>query len=329
MPRSKTPPEQRLKACIICGEMFNYTGTNSKTCGKHGKRKTCRCATCDTNYIYIYGSKESNFRYCSTECRKNKVKKQRSYGERTCLACGSLFNAQSHNQKLCPAHIKHTSRECVTCGVQFWGSSTGCKKAGKYCSKLCHPQKIKKPKLELAKPKLELKPNPPLFTRRPKGPTGERVRYNCLVCGVGITNDNATSKYCSAHRYYYKASCQYCHTEFHTPRSNPQRYCNEACRLNNLKRCTVCGVEYDPPTKTAIYCPTHAKGGPDANKYNFHWKHGAPTTVGDPNVNPYKVGVVKNCETRKHTECSGKMMVFANQWTECTHCARMVDSSMD
>lgn len=335
MPRSKIPPEQRLKACILCGEIFNYTGTNSKTCGKHRKHKTCRCATCNTNYIYFYGSKESNYRYCSAICKKNKVRKQGYYGERSCVACGALFNAQSHNQKLCPAHIKKKPWKCVTCGVSFWGPSTGAKRAGRYCSTACHPKKVEK-KTKVAKlkalPQAKVKPKPPelkpaipLANGRPKGPTIEKVKDYCAVCKVVIPNENKISKYCTEHRYYAKVQCRFCKADFHTPRSDKKLYCHETCRLNDQKPCQVCGVYFQPLTKGQIYCDTHNKGGPDANKYSIHWKMGAPAFVGNPKDNPYKAGVLKPCEaTEKHPDCSGTMMVFANEWTRCIHCAKML-----
>lgn len=297
MPRSKIPPDQRLKCCVICGEIFNYTGTNSKTCGKHGKHKTCRCATCNKRYIYIYGSKEAHYHYCSVDCKKNKKKKERFYSERSCLICKMLFVAKSHNQKMCIAcRSKKTQKE----------------------TKIIEPKIVKPPKP---------KPLIPLPLSRPKDPIVKQLKNDiCAVCAVPVQSKNYTQVYCSEHRYFHKKHCRYCKEAFHSPKAEKQVYCQETCRLNDQKPCQVCGVYFQPLTKAQIYCDTHNKGGPDANKYCLHWMGGAPATVGDVKKNPYKAGTIKQCEaTEKHPDCSGTMMVFANEWTRCVHCAKMLN----
>lgn len=329
MPRSKIPPEQRLKSCVICGDIFNYTGTNSKTCGKHGKHKTCRCATCGKKYIYIYGSKEANYHYCSVDCKKNKIKKERFYSERSCLICETLFVAKSHNQKMCPAHLKKMLKQCATCGINFSAPSTGCKRVGKYCSTACHPKKPEnKIKITKSKTSTPLKPKPPILLPlgRQKNPIAKQLKNDaCAVCAVPLQSKNYTQVYCSEHRYYHKKYCRYCKEAFHSPKAEKQAYCGEACRLNDLRKCQVCGTEFSPEKPDQVYCPTHNKGGPDANKYYLHWMGGAPATVGDVKKNPYKAGTIKQCEAiKRHPDCSGTMMVFANEWTRCVHCARML-----
>ena len=118
----------------------------------------------------------------------------------------------------------------------------------------------------------------------------------CLICGCKIANELLNSNRCSLHAGFNWFKCHVCHKDTAKrmkPISGIRTYCSNECRKS------MCMSNKKPPVVT---------GG----------KH-----VKNPD-NPYKAGVIKDCETRKHTECSGKMMVFANQWTECTHCARLL-----
>lgn len=238
---------------------------------------------------------------------------------KNCIVCGDTFQMNSPSHRKCHKHWGLISRRCLTCDAQFYYEKTGNKRAGRYCKPECRTKKLN------PTPPPELKPAIPLATGRPKGPTIEKIKDYCAVCKVVIPNENKISKYCTEHRYYAKVQCRYCKEDFHTPRSDKKLYCQETCRLNDQKPCQVCGVYFQPITKGQIYCDTHNKGGPDGNKYSLHWKMGAPAFVGNPKDNPYKAGVLKPCEaTEKHPDCSGTMMVFANEWTRCIHCAKML-----
>lgn len=239
-----------------------------------------------------------------------------------CLVCGVTFQKNAPNHKLCKKHTKQVSKKCLKCEAQFWTGQTGNKRAGLYCGRKCYPKKTYKPK---PKPP-ELKEPIILTTGRPKGSTAERSRIEtCAVCATPLHSKNYTQVYCSEHRYFHKKHCRYCKEAFHSPKAEKQVYCQETCRLNDQKPCQVCGVYFQPLTRAQIYCETHNKGGPEANKYSIHWKAGAPASVGNPKDNPYKAGTIKACEaTEKHVDCSGTMMVFANEWTRCIHCAKML-----
>lgn len=235
--------------------------------------------------------------------------------EKQCVVCSVVFLPVSKIQKKCPQHRNLIQRLCEVCNQSFWAARgrNPRNRNGKlhwYCGPVCRDK---------------MKPAIKLPTGRPQEP---KLKSYCAVCNVELPRAKAIQKYCSKHRYYTKANCGYCRKSFPTPKANPQRHCSESCRLNSLKRCAICGVEFEPMKLGSIYCPTHAAKGPEGNRAHLHWKHGAPPSVGNPKNNPHKIGIIKDCESRKHTECSGKMMVFANQWTECTHCARMVDKSI-
>lgn len=241
-----------------------------------------------------------------------------------CIVCSEKFQLTANNQRKCKKHHEFYERPCKTCGKNFWHKSRARnKRACLYCSSEC---KRNRPEPTFIEPAKKLKPSIPLATGRPKGSKNEKDKNDaCAVCETPLHSKNYTQVYCSEHRYFHKKHCRYCKEAFHSPKAEKQVYCQETCRLNDQKPCQVCGVYFQPLSKGQIYCETHNKGGPDA-KYSIHWKAGATAFVGNPKDNPYKAGTIKACEaTEKHVDCSGTMMVFANEWTRCIHCAKMLN----
>lgn len=125
----------KIKKCLICGDDFSPTNSNSKYCTKD---HLAECEHCGKEYV-LQPTKPK--KYCSQKCSINHEDKKKN-----CTLCGEVFLGSS-NQLYCK-NTHYTS--CETCGNSIANSNP--KKLSKYCSASCSsndPKRAKPVKCEI------------------------------------------------------------------------------------------------------------------------------------------------------------------------------------
>lgn len=153
------------KICEYCGEEFETTNKNKKTCSKEHRYKLARknqsitlnkefkntnerkCLNCGR----IFKPKSSTVKTCSKECgyeyrSKTSQKPKKLY--KVCKRCGEIFIDKTYSKKIiyckkCRKEIKEEkkikSKICNECGRVFYRPFT----YGRYCSSSCRRKHLK------------------------------------------------------------------------------------------------------------------------------------------------------------------------------------------
>lgn len=156
----------------------------------------------------------------------------------------------------------------------------------------------------------------------------------CQICQKLFTAINSRNVNCDEHKGYVVRQCKTCKTSFpvKTSGAKGKRYCNPNCRpkrdgsknmamvqargrerVTTPKQCEACGADFYP-RKAHAHCQKYC----DSHRYSAKRVHVVDANEG----NPYKIGTLKNCEAQTHRGCTGKMIVFKNNWTHCGLCAK-------
>jgi len=117
-------------------------------------------------------------------------------------------------------------------------------------------------------------------------------KRQCMICGNKIANEILNSNRCNVHAGYNWFKCHTC------GRDTPKRM----KLIPDIR--TYCSVE----CRKAM-CMTTKKTKEEVAKE-------------EQANNPYKAGIIKNCEAQTHKGCTGKMIVFKNNWTHCGLCVK-------
>lgn len=117
-------------------------------------------------------------------------------------------------------------------------------------------------------------------------------KRQCMICGDKIKNSLLNSNRCNLHAGFNWFKCHTCGkdtTKRMKPISGIRTYCSNECRK--------------------AMCMTTKKVKEDVVKE-------------EETKNPYKIGIIKDCEAQTHKGCTGKMIVFKNNWTHCGLCVK-------
>lgn len=162
----------------------------------------------------------------------------------------------------------------------------------------------------------------------PKGPY--EVQINCEACGVEFTARASNTIFCLKHRGHRRLECLVCKKTFYrrvAMAAVATKTCSKTCliQLNVVlgitKECEVCKDKFHPhPVAHDKYCKRHRTLYAREKYYKYH-NIQRPEPPKEKK-NPYKEGVIKDCEAKTHTGCTGKMIVFKNNWTRCGLCVK-------
>lgn len=137
----KMHPEERLRDCAGCGEVFQPDPLDQRYCSRdcyHERgRVTLTCAECGDEFS-VKASHADERRHCSRACRS-----EAAHETRTCPTCDEAFEVytrseQTYCSRLCAAHDREHTREERTCPECCDTFEVYPSRDQQYCSRDCY-----------------------------------------------------------------------------------------------------------------------------------------------------------------------------------------------
>ena len=135
-----------MKRCEVCNREYEPRNNRQRFCTKkceeyfdYNKPRQKKCVNCGNIFT---GNKSAI--YCSKECKKNGINKNKRIYKHKCIVCSKEFESKAYHSKYCSYECKKVNskqkqyiHKCVVCNNEY--SNTV--KESKYCSTICKVEK--------------------------------------------------------------------------------------------------------------------------------------------------------------------------------------------